>query len=205
MVDYLPTKHKMAVVEEIKRWSRDVLQQPSEFFNGLPACPYAFDAWVNNRVKITFGGQDQTVKSFDYLDDDRTDLVIVVVSDWDHDEIEPWCDDQNKLLVDQDLVLMPFVPGSGEGTGQPEEEMVDWEPLVEEEYAMVFIQRLSDVVAASENLEEAGYYKNCTAEFLKYVKDRRERFHNARQEPLDAEEDVKEDVEERHEQVSGDD
>ena len=193
MVDYLPSRQKMLIVEEIKRWSRDVLQQPSEFFNGLPPCPYAFDAWVNNRVKITFGGQDQTIKSFDYLDDDRTDLVIVVVSDWDHDKIESWCDNQNKLLVEQDLVLMPFVPGSGEGTGQPEEEMVDWEPLVEEEYAMVFIQRLSDVVAASENLEEAGYYKNCTAEFLKYIKDRRERcYGNARQEPLDAEEDVTE-------------
>jgi hypothetical protein len=192
MVDYLPSRQKMLIVEEIKRWSRDVLQQPSDFFNGLPPCPYAFDAWVNNRVKITFGGQDQTLKSFDYLDDDRTDLVIVVVSDWKHDEIEEWCNMQNKILVEKDLVLMPFVPGSGVGTGQPEEEMEDWEPLVEEEYAMVFIQRLSDVVAASENLENAGYYKNCTAEFLKYVKDRRERLDNARQEPLDAEEDGKE-------------
>jgi hypothetical protein len=182
MVDYLPSRQKMLIVEEIKRWSRDVLQQPSDFFN----------AWVNNRVKITFGGQDQTLKSFDYLDDDRTDLVIVVVSDWKHDEIEEWCNMQNKILVEKDLVLMPFVPGSGVGTGQPEEEMEDWEPLVEEEYAMVFIQRLSDVVAASENLENAGYYKNCTAEFLKYVKDRRERLDNARQEPLDAEEDGKE-------------
>ena len=192
MVDYLPSRQKMLIVEEIKRWSRDVLQQPSDFFNGLPPCPYAFDAWVNNRVKITFGGQDQTLKSFDYLDDDRTDLVIVVVSDWKHDEIEEWCNMQNKILVEKDLVLMPFVPGSGVGTGQPEEEMEDWEPLVDEEYAMVFIQRLSDVVAASENLENAGYYKNCTAEFLKYVKDRRERLDNARQEPLDAEEDGKE-------------
>ena len=44
---------------------------------------------------------------------------------------------------------------------------------------MVFIQRLSDVNDASEVLEQSGYYKNCSAEFLKYVSDRRERFEHA--------------------------
>ena len=64
--------------------------------------------------------------------------------------------------------------------GQPEEELEDWDHLIDEPYSMVFIQRLSTVNAASEKLERQGYYKNCTAEFLEYVTDRRERQHNGR-------------------------
>ena len=183
MVDYHGSTRRLNIVNEIKKWSRDVLQRPSKFFNGLPPCPYAFDAWVNNRVKIHFGGTKEALEASNILneDEERVDLVIVVVdSDWDHKEIEPWCSQQNKRLKNEDIVMMPFVPGNGVGTGQPQEEMENWEPLVDEEYAMVFVQRLSDVNAASEALEEAGYYKNCTAEFLKYVKDRRKGSDHAR-------------------------
>lgn len=191
MVDYFGSKKRLLIAEEIKRWSRDVLQKPSEFFNGLPACPYAFDAWVNNKVRIDFGNHSR-VAWHAYNLDENVDLVIVVIENWSHDEIEDWCRTWEKNHKDMDIALMPFVPGSGEGTGQPEDEMTDWEPLVDEEYAMVFIQRLSDVNAASENLEDAGYYKNCSAEFLKHVKSRRERESNARQESFDAEEDAEE-------------
>lgn len=192
MVDYFGSKKKLLIAEEIKRWSRDVLQKPSEFFNGLPPCPYAFDAWVNNRVRIDFGNHSK-VAWHAYNFDENIDLVIVVVDNWSHDDVEPFCEQWTNNHSDMDIALMPFVPGSGVGTGQPEEQMADWEPIVDEEYAMVFIQRLSDVNAASENLESAGYYKNCSAEFLKYVKERREReLSNARQESLNEQEDGQE-------------
>lgn len=195
MVDYFDSKRRLLIAQEIKTWSRDVLQKPSEFFNGLPPCPYAFDAWVNNRVKIDFGNELKVVWHANNFEEE-VDLVIVVVEQWSHDKIESFCDEWMDGHPGADIVLMPFVPDSGEGTGQPEEEMIDWEPLVDEEYAMVFIQRLSDVNAASENLEEAGYYKNCSAEFLEYVKSRRDKeFGNAGQEPFDGQEDRQEDEE----------
>lgn len=181
MVDYYDAKWKIKVVEEIRRWSHDVLQVPSDHFGGLAPCPYAQAAWANNKVKVDFGGVD-TVLQHTKEWDDRVDLVIVVLhKDVKFDTIEPWCEYQNDMLAKDDFALMPFVPGSGVGTGQPEEEATDWDPIVEEDYAMVFVQRLSDVNEASESLEHSGYYKNCTAEFMEYVKDRRERERYARQ------------------------
>ena len=179
MVDYYDAKWKIKVVEEIRRWSHDVLQVPSDHFNGLPPCPYAQAAWANNKVKVDFGGVD-TVLGHTENWDDRNELVIVVLDkEVKFETIEPWCDYQNDKLASKDFALMPFVPGAGVGTGQPDEEAANWEPIVEEDYAMVFVQRLSDVNEASESLENSGYYKNCTAEFLKYVHDRRERERHA--------------------------
>ena len=41
-----------AIVEEIRQWSAEVLEQPSPYFNNLPACPYARSAWIDNKVSI---------------------------------------------------------------------------------------------------------------------------------------------------------
>lgn len=204
MVDFYSSAHKIRVVQEIKRWSQQAVERPSEFFNGLPPCPYARAAWVNNRVRIDFGESDRVVWHTQNWPD-NTDLVIVVVeSGWDFDKIEPWCDRQNKLLAEHDFTLMPFVPGGGVGTGQPDDEASDWEPLIEDEYAMVFVQRLSELNDASESLERSGYYKNCTAEFLEYVHSRRERFTHAwsEQEGNEEEEEGSEEVECRRSELS---
>jgi len=186
MVDYYDAKWKIQVVAEIQRWSQDVLQIPSDHFGGLPPCPYAQAAWANNKVRVDFGGVE-TVLHHTQNWDDRNELVIVVLGmDVDLGSIEPWCDYQNDMLAKQDFALMPFVPDQESvTTGQPDEELTAWEPIVEDEYAMVFVQRLSDVNEASESLEHSGYYKNCTAEFLKYIHDRRERERNARKQEED--------------------
>lgn len=67
---------------------------------------------------------------------------------------------------------MEFVPGIGVESGQPDDEMEDWPHLIDEDYAMVFIQRSSDLKQASEMLDKKGYYKNCTAQFKTYVSER---------------------------------
>ena len=181
MVDYYDAKWKIKVVAEIQRWSQDLLQIPSDHFGGLPPCPYAQAAWANNKVKVDFGNVETVLHHVENWDD-RNELVIVVLgTDVDLDAIEPWCDYQNDILAKRDFALMPFVPDQESvTTGQPDEELTAWEPIVEDEYAMVFVQRLSDVNEASESLERSGYYKNCTAEFLTYIHDRRERERNAR-------------------------
>jgi len=194
MTDYYNTKKKIAIVEEIKRWITDVLSVPSKHFNGIPPCPYAKLAWLNNKVKVDFGGRkkiDQYIYDWPY----ETDVVIVVIDQpWDFDDIEAWCDESNKQLVGDDLVLIPFVPGSEIDTGQPEEEQTNWEPVVEEEYAMVFIQCLSELEKASAHLMSKGYYKNCSSQFMEYVTKRAERYGNARiQEDHEEEEEADDD------------
>ena len=188
MVDYFSSMWKLRVAEEIKRWSREVLEKPSDFFGGMPPCPYAKSAWVNNKVRIDFGDADRVLWHTENWDDDVDLIIVVVDKDWDFDLVDPWCDYYNDKLAKEDFALMSFVPDSGVGTGQPEEEATDWEPIVEEDYAMVFIQRLSDVNDASMSLERSGYYKNCTAKFMEYVNDRREREHDARKQEEDVQE-----------------
>ena len=182
MTDYYSTKKKIKIVEEIKRWIFGVLSVPSSHFNGLPPCPYAKQAWIDGKVKVDFGGGrkiDETLYDFP----NTADIVIVVITEpWDFDDIEDWCEEINKQLAKakEDLVLIPFVPGNETHTGQPEEEMTNWEPLVEEEYAMVFVQFLSDLEIASAHLMSQGYYNNCPAKFMEYVSKRAERYKNAR-------------------------
>ena len=181
MVDVFNSKWKVQVVQELQRWSEQALTPPSAFFNDIPACPYAKQAWADSRVKVSFGGPSEVEDLAGSWDGSR-DVIIVVAQGWPNEEIEGWCESQNKILRDQDLTLMAFVPGGGPKTGQPDEDKEDWVPIVDDEYAMVFIQVLSDVNAASESLEASGYYDNCTPEFRKYVFDRREGTDHARQE-----------------------
>jgi hypothetical protein len=188
MVDVYNSKWKIRVVQELQRWSERVLTAPSAFFNGIPPCPYARQAWADSKVKVAFGGPSEVLALADGWSG-SSDVIIVVAQDWPNEEIEGWCESQSKALREKDLTLMAFVPGGGPDTGQPTEEMEDWEPLVDEEYAMVFIQSLSDVNAASESLEASGYYENCTPEFRKYVFNRREGTDHARQQEVNEEAD----------------
>jgi hypothetical protein len=179
---------RLKVVKELKTWSEQVLEKPSSHFNNLPPCPFARKAWAQKRVKIDFGGPED-INKWTSKWPPHVDLLIVVAEDWDCSEISSWCDRENSRLLDKDLTLMAFIPGDeGEDTGQPEEETSNWDYLIDDPYPMVFIQKLSHLNAASEMLERRGYYKNCTAGFLGYIKERRERSNNARKQ----EEDVKE-------------
>jgi len=166
---------RLKVVEEIRLWSRKILETPSDHYNGLPPCPFAHKAWTDQKVKISFGAKEEILAQCIEWND-NVELVIVVIEDWDWEDVEKWTEKENDNLKNVDLALMAFVPDSeATDSGQPIEEMENWEPLLDEPYAMVFIQRLSLVNAASDKLERAGYYKNCTAEFLEYINDRRTR------------------------------
>ena len=187
MTQYLKTKKEVVILEEIKRWIQYVLNVPSDHFNGLPPCPYAMSAWVNNDVKIIFGSQDDVLKVCDEWETQESSIVIVVI-DETQKELSGWCEEQNDDLAHENLTLMSFVPDDAIDTGQPEEEMTNWEPLTEEEYSMVFVQELTDLETASAHLMSKGYYKNCTEQFMKYVNTRAERATHAFEEENDEEE-----------------
>ena len=174
------------VREEILTWASDVLSVPSDHFSGLAPCPFARRCVSDCGLDIQFGDEGTVLGSCDRWDD-SFDLVIVVTEGWDHSSITEWCEVENERLASRDLTLMAFVPGEGPDTGQPPEEGDDWDYLVEDEYPMVFIQRLSKVNDASMVLDRRGYYRNCSAEFLEYVNVRRGRaYEHARQQEDDA-------------------
>ena len=47
-------KHQ-PVTDDLKSWSREVLDIPNSHLSGLKACPYAENAWKNERVDVWVG------------------------------------------------------------------------------------------------------------------------------------------------------
>ena len=175
------------VKRELKLWTNYVLSKPSQFFNGCSPCPFAKKAWAKKEVKVVFGDPHK----IDYYMDNWTNeyqLLIQVFRNKKHfSQLEWVCEINNRRHRKNDLVAMAFVPGVGVETGQPDEEMEDWPHLIEEPYAMVFIQKLSELKKASNTLNRRGYYKNCTPQFNKYVHERGK--HDSRKQEEGNEED----------------
>ena len=42
----------MSIEADLRDWSQTVLEVPNESLNGLPACPYAKEAWKQNKVNV---------------------------------------------------------------------------------------------------------------------------------------------------------
>ena len=165
---------KRKVKRELLLWTEHVLSKPSPFFNGLPSCPFAQKAWRDRKVKVTFGTPGQINKHMINWDD-SINLIIHVIKDKKHFSTLDWvCEIENKKHKAKDLFAMEFLPGTGVESGQPDDELEDWPHLVDEEYAMVFIQRLADLKKASQTLDNKGYYDNCSPQFKNYVSERNE-------------------------------
>ena len=179
MTQYFDSKRKIIIVEEIRRWIENVVNIPSDHFNGLPPCPYAKQAWARNEITVVFGGREQVGIVLDDWPENADIVIVVVVDPLEYEGLNDWCDKQNEDLKSEDMTLMPFVPGETIDTGQPDEEMTNWDPLVEEEYGMIFVQSLTELETASAHLMSKGYYKNCSKEFMEYVRKRSERAQHA--------------------------
>ena len=153
------------IVIEIRRWSSSVLEKTSDNYNGLPACPFAKKAWRDNRVDFIFKDTEDWDALYLAIEDwdDSKDVVILVDSCYeDFKEFYEILDSINEDLSNgvfstKDMFLMGFHPESDDNDLLDDEiEMTDEEP-----YAMIFLQRLSKLQEASDQLREKGYYNTC--------------------------------------------
>jgi hypothetical protein len=151
------------VLEDLKSWSREVLDLPNPHLSGLKACPYAESAWKGKRVDVWVGEGPVDLKAaIRDFDPKSFDMAIWVnfnlsrVDLWDR-----WVQIWNKENFSTDIYLMLFHPDF-----PPSEENEafltdnDWESNLDEDYMMVFIQPLSTLNKASLALEEIGYYNH---------------------------------------------
>jgi hypothetical protein len=159
------------IYQEILAWSEHTLQKPNPYFNNLPACPYAKKAWAEGRVAVLFKSEDnyQTVYSTVWQFDDVFDLVIVVDMAYkkDPEEFHNYLEQMNEaisrgIFIDRDVWLMGFHPHDDENDYLDE---ATFEQLVSDEYAMIFIQRLSKVYKSSQQLKALGYYEEYAKDY----------------------------------------
>lgn len=152
-----------AIEEDIRIWSHEFLEKPNAKLNGLPPCPYAKQAWLEDKVTFSINtGLEGLVKAVEEFDSHDYDIVI-----WatyylpDMEYLDGFCDGINEAMsiAGKDMHLMVFHPDY-----DAEEAGLDF--LVEADtgdpelvYCMVFVQKLSLLDDASISLEKSGYYQ----------------------------------------------
>jgi len=150
------------IEQDIRQWSNEFLEIPQEKLNGLAPCPYAKQAWLEDKVTFSIDtGLDGLIKEVSQFDSHKYDIVIwasTVLPEVEY--LDGFCDGINEILAvtGKDMHLMVFHPDY-----DAEEAGLDF--LVDDsvsdinlEYCMVFIQKLSLLDNASLSLEKSGYY-----------------------------------------------
>ncbi len=167
------------VEADIRKWSHDFLEIPNAKLNGLPPCPYAKQAWIDDKVSFSINtGLEGLIKEVTIFELHDYDIVL-----WakqylpDMEYLDGYCDGINEAMsiAGKDMHLMVFHPDyDAEEAGL---EVLNDEDATEEGlvYCMVFVQRLSTLDDAALSLEKSGYYKHWYEEVDKsLVLDRRE-------------------------------
>jgi len=172
----------VSIEADLRDWSSKVLEIPNVKLKGLPACPYAKEAWKQNKVNVieTEYLGIETIKQASNFDG-TYDLVVVASYKFPSQyQFQEFIDYLNTTYTKNDLHIMGFHPDYG-----AEDADLDflyeheWESSVEDEYAMMFIQSLSKVDDASLRLEKLGYYDVYPEEeYNALVLDRRKRRNN---------------------------
>ena len=173
-----------SIMDEITQWSDKVLSVPNPHFNGLPACPYAKQAWLDSKVAVIFKYEKNYQSLYNTLAqfDDNFDIAILVdlSQHMEADVFHEYLDDLNTVIsngmfIDRDLWVMGFHPDDDESEFV---EDVSFEPLVDVEYAMIFVQRLSNLQEAADKLDKKGYYDTYGDEYdAKNIYARREQLY----------------------------
>ena len=160
-----------AIVQEIMQWSGDALEKPSPFFNNLPPCPYAKQAWLEDKVAILFKDENsyQVLYSCASQFDDHFDLAIIVdlVNSKEPEDFHEYLDSLNDFIatgafIDKDIWLMGFHPDD-EPSDFVEDLAFDYD--VDTSYSMIFVQRLSKLQEAADKLNKNGYYDSYDGEY----------------------------------------
>ena len=102
------------VEEDIRKWSHDFLEVPNAKLNGLPPCPYAKQAWLDNKVKFSINtGLDGLTQEVADFESHSYDIVVWASETLpDMEYLDGFCDGMNEALSVSgiDLHLMVFHP-----------------------------------------------------------------------------------------------
>jgi len=149
------------IEDDLRSWSREVLEVPNKYLGGMPACPYAKEAWKKDKVLVLETDYifDSTINYAQFFEDFEKELIVVASFNMpDIDEFNGVVDELNRKITN--LHFMGFHPGyDAEDAELDFLSDNDWVGSIDEDYCMIFIQDLQTVVRASDKLEKLGYYK----------------------------------------------
>lgn len=151
----------IGIEDDLRSWSREVLEVPNDHLKGMPPCPYAKEAWKKDKVLVVETDDifDSTTVYTQFFADFEKELIVVASFDLpDIEEFNRFVDELNRK--EKTLHCMGFHPEySAEDAELDFLSDNDWVSSFNEDYCMIFIQDLETVVRASDKLEKLGYYK----------------------------------------------
>jgi hypothetical protein len=166
---------------DLRSWSKEVLEVPNPHLGGLPACPFAKQAWREDKVLVI--ETDEFARDSHKFCGNFLGLGkdLVVIATYDIPELRDVSDLVEELnAAHPDLHCMQFHPDYD--AGDAELDFLtdnDWVSNEDQAYAMLFIQDLRAVVAASDRLELLGYYAAYpTDEYESLVVNRKRRLNH---------------------------
>ena len=163
------------IKSEVRLWA-ERLTQNNPHFAGLPACPFAKKAIADDRVdvRMDFGWQYcEVVRTAKHLPQ-RKSLIIQaelnpqMSAEKMHADIRK----MNMHLSQQNIWLIGFHPDDPDPDFDDDSE--DFKSLVDEPFAMIFIQRLTELDDASRVLEAQRYYTRASHEEIMELYRRRQ-------------------------------
>ena len=149
--------------QDLKDWILGYLSKPNAVFNGLPPCPYAKKAWLDNNVEI---------KKFVNYDKLRETIKNVVGSQVKIFYYEyPLTPDAEKLrsvvtwLAKEypDYIFYDEHPDTIEKVG---------EEVVNSGVIAIIVQNRKDLLEKRAELQKTGYYNNWTPEMKERIFER---------------------------------
>lgn len=151
-----------SIEQDLRDWSKHVLEVPNIALNGLPACPYAKKAWMDNKVHV-MEVDDIVVSALKHRRMVLEDFDLLILASYNipsSTQLQKVIDATNLICAHENLYFMCFHPDYGAEDAELDFLYEhDWESSIEAEYAMVFVQRLTDVDNKSRHLEKLGYYQ----------------------------------------------
>ncbi len=160
-------KSKNQATKFIKNWLKTFVEVPHPVFAGMPPCPFARQARLQNKIKFEYYSSPAVWMDM-YVDIVRCDFdkfdvlaMIIEADQFSAKETKRIARDLNKEFNEDDLVILedhPDIP-----------EKVKKVSLNNGKYILFLAQRLSKLTRFSNQLKNTKYYKNWTKAHLKDV------------------------------------
>lgn len=136
--------------KDIEDWVLNVLSKPEKVFSGLPPCPYAKKAWMENNVDV------KEFISFEQMEEDFKELKEVMIFRFGSisaDDLQDIAKEYNRKY--SDLLFLEEHPDLVE----------EFDGLtVNQGTAMLIVQDRKELEEAREKLKNTGYYDNWSEE-----------------------------------------
>jgi len=158
--------HSKDLHYNLETWIKEVLSKPNTIFNNLPACPYAKQAWTENKVEVF--GYNSWIDAYSKL--------ISIEYDFDQKDVYVFAFPSDSITSEQLTNILDKLTSTWQKDwivvleDHPDElEQVQGFNLNFGDQCLLLVQSRNKLNKARTELEAKGYYKNWDHEYKKAV------------------------------------